>query len=311
MLRTILLGFLTVLGLGLLNDPVFAQSRQFYCGEDNVVTVALTGGETITVGPIDGQTLSLQQNPLDPRRFFAGDYGLTLSPDGKLIAVEIPGFGVINCAYGSGDEIPIIPPSGSAPAAATPARSAEGPTRQFFCGEGSFVTVTELGQGSISAGPIDGQTMVMAQSPAADSLYFFNDYGLTVAENGREIVVDIPGEDTIECVFASGDQPPSAPEPVEVVVAPPPVEEEEADPEFPIEARSWGGTVRSGPGISFQRLGSLPRGEPIVVLERSEAPEYQDYQWFRISYRGRTGYHWGGIICGRDEPIDGASTRCN
>jgi hypothetical protein len=80
--------------------------------------------------------------------------------------------------------------------------------------------------------------------------------------------------------------------------------------DFPIRAKSWGGSVRSGPGIGFRKVGSLAEGEPIVILEEADAPFYQDRPWFRISYRGRTGFQWGGIICPLGTEVPGTYQVC-
>lgn len=79
---------------------------------------------------------------------------------------------------------------------------------------------------------------------------------------------------------------------------------------FPFAAKSWGGIVRSGPGQQFAKAASLAEGEPITVIERM--PEtFQGRPWFRIQFRGRTGYHWGGIICPIGQPVDGTFQVCN
>ncbi len=84
-----------------------------------------------------------------------------------------------------------------------------------------------------------------------------------------------------------------------------------ADGAFPIQARSWGGKVRSGPGANFAAIASLQEREPITLLEQSDAPLFQNFPWFKIQFRGRIGYQWGGIICGIDAPIPGAFQTCN
>ena len=80
---------------------------------------------------------------------------------------------------------------------------------------------------------------------------------------------------------------------------------------FPIQARSWGGKVRSGPGANFAAIGSLREREPITLLAQSDAPLFQNFPWFKIQFHGRIGYQWGGIICGMDAPIPGAFQTCN
>lgn len=79
---------------------------------------------------------------------------------------------------------------------------------------------------------------------------------------------------------------------------------------YPFPAKSWGGKVRAGPGVNFRQLGSLREGERISLLEKREDKLFQDRPWFRIRYRGRVGYHWGGIICPIGQHIDGTYQIC-
>lgn len=88
-----------------------------------------------------------------------------------------------------------------------------------------------------------------------------------------------------------------------------PGEDAASDVSFPIAAKSWGGIVRSGPGTDHRRLDSLREGERISLLERTDV--YRDkWPWFRIRYRGKVGFQWGGIICGIDRQIPGAFEIC-
>ncbi len=77
------------------------------------------------------------------------------------------------------------------------------------------------------------------------------------------------------------------------------------------EAGSWGGKVRSGPGMHYKKVASLRNGDPVRVLKRTN--EYMNgYPWYRISFRGgRKGYQWGGIMCAYDHPIDGLHQTCD
>ncbi len=79
---------------------------------------------------------------------------------------------------------------------------------------------------------------------------------------------------------------------------------------FPFQARSWGGIVRSGPGTKFGKIASLRERESITVLQQTRQ-YYQDRPWFKISFRGRTGYHWGGIICPTGRTVPGTYQVCN
>jgi uncharacterized protein/membrane-bound inhibitor of C-type lysozyme len=79
---------------------------------------------------------------------------------------------------------------------------------------------------------------------------------------------------------------------------------------FPFQAKSWGGIVRSGPGTQYGKIASLREREPITVLQQT-GQYYQDRPWFKIRFRGRTGYHWGGIICPTFRPVPGTYQVCN
>ena len=64
---------------------------------------------------------------------------------------------------------------------------------------------------------------------------------------------------------------------------------------------SWGGKVRSGPGVNFKQVGLLAEGHTLS-LDEDTGVMMNGYSWFKISYAdgngvARTGYQWGGIIC--------------
>lgn len=76
-------------------------------------------------------------------------------------------------------------------------------------------------------------------------------------------------------------------------------------------ASSWGGIVRSGPSMQSDRLDSLSEGEVITLLADTGV-QMNGYNWFQIQYRGgKSGYQWGGIICGQTQPIPGTFEICN
>ncbi len=90
----------------------------------------------------------------------------------------------------------------------------------------------------------------------------------------------------------------------------PPGEQEPNPPPGPIEAASWGGIVRDGPGRNYRKLGSLEQGEHVMLLENTSVME-DGYPWWRIEFRGsREGYQWGGILCSLDEPMEGVYETC-
>ena len=81
--------------------------------------------------------------------------------------------------------------------------------------------------------------------------------------------------------------------------------------EFPRPAKSWGGFVRSGPGMNFPALATLAEREPIELLGRADAPERDGYPWFRIRFRGQVGYQWGGIVCATGGAFPGTFQVCD
>jgi len=66
--------------------------------------------------------------------------------------------------------------------------------------------------------------------------------------------------------------------------------------EFPIEAASWGGIVRSGPGQSYSKVGSLTEGQKVTLIARTNVVE-DGFPWFDIAFAGKRGFQWGGIMC--------------
>ncbi|MEP3107881.1 MAG: SH3 domain-containing protein [Hyphomicrobiales bacterium] len=82
-------------------------------------------------------------------------------------------------------------------------------------------------------------------------------------------------------------------------------------PTTSMEVASWGGVVRSGPGMDTNRIDSLKEGEVVEILQDSGV-FMNGYNWFQIRYRGnKTGYQWGGIMCGRYQPVPGVHEVCN
>lgn len=79
---------------------------------------------------------------------------------------------------------------------------------------------------------------------------------------------------------------------------------------LPRKAKSWGGIVRSGPGQNYRKLASLREGERVVLLQKTRKV-WNNYPWFKIKYRGRIGYKWGGILCSLGEHIEGTYQICN
>ncbi|MDN3646346.1 MliC family protein [Pontixanthobacter aestiaquae] len=70
-------------------------------------------------------------------------------------------------------------------------------------------------------------------------------------------------------------------------------------------ATSWGGIVRAGPGMEFDRVTSLREGDPVTLLVDT-GEEMNGYRWFMIRLSdGTEAYQWGGILCTEAPQIDG------
>ena len=68
---------------------------------------------------------------------------------------------------------------------------------------------------------------------------------------------------------------------------------------------SWGGSIRSGPGTEYDKLGSLPLGADVTLLGRTDRL-YQGMPWFAVETSGgKTAYIWGGILCDRSGETEG------
>ncbi|MXO91909.1 MliC family protein [Pontixanthobacter aquaemixtae] len=64
-----------------------------------------------------------------------------------------------------------------------------------------------------------------------------------------------------------------------------------------IRARSYGGIVRAGPGMEFDRVTSLQEGDPVTLLVNT-GEHMNGYDWFMIMLPdGEIGYQWGGLLC--------------
>ena len=179
--------------------------------------------------------------------------------------------------------------------------SASAQSMSYRCSDGRNVIVTVDGRDAISAGPIDDQILHFRREGDDRSSYTSGEYGLRLHPRQERIEIDIPDFGTVTCA-ARGNRDRRTdvrPEPQRRGVR------------FPHEAKSWGGSVRAEPDAGSRKIGSLREGEPITVLDEADAPLYQDLPWFRIRFRGQTGYQWGGIICPVGEEIPGTFQVCD
>ncbi len=72
------------------------------------------------------------------------------------------------------------------------------------------------------------------------------------------------------------------------------------DVDFPQLGQSYGGKVRSGPGMQYRQVGSLREGDRITIVTGTGAM-MNGYEWFEIRFQnGRVGYQWGGIMCSQN-----------
>lgn len=77
-----------------------------------------------------------------------------------------------------------------------------------------------------------------------------------------------------------------------------------------VRAGSWGGKLRSGPGMEYDQIGSLNIGDPVTLTEDT-AIMMNGYPWFRLrTASGKEGYQWGGILCATTVPVDGVFKNC-
>ncbi len=98
-LRSIFLAA-ALLALAVLTAQAQAKSRSFACANRHgIVTVTVTGPDTVTVAPIEAQTIKLKKNRTSPLYFINGDYGVRVSKDQTDIDVEIPDYGTVHCRY--------------------------------------------------------------------------------------------------------------------------------------------------------------------------------------------------------------------
>ena len=77
---------------------------------------------------------------------------------------------------------------------------------------------------------------------------------------------------------------------------------------FPVGGQSLGGIVRSAPSQSAAKIASLAEGAPLTIVARDV--KWDGYDWFKVTFDGRTGYQWGGIMCSRHQ-LDGVLRQCD
>lgn len=71
---------------------------------------------------------------------------------------------------------------------------------------------------------------------------------------------------------------------------------------------SYGGKVRSGPGMQHAQVGSLAEGDRIKII-RNAGVHFNGYDWFEVQQGDLVGYHWGGLMCS-NQPVPGVLQQC-
>jgi hypothetical protein len=167
-------------------------------------------------------------------------------------------------------------------------------SRQFLCSDGETLVVRVVDAQTISAQIGERRARSLQQDAERPMTFTAGRVALEIARNQATVRITQPGAEDINCLYRPAGTRPGG---------------DDADAaSFP--ARSWGGIVRSGPGMEFDKLASLREGDPIVILSRTEVV-MNGYPWFRIEYGDRkTGFQWGGIICAVGGPVDGTFETC-
>ena len=159
------------------------------------------------------------------------------------------------------------------------------------------MTITVLGNNAIRAVGIRGANTLTLRQSKTEKWYFLNgDYSVRISPDQSRADIGIPDWGVNKCV-AEGAPRASTPS--------------GKTGSFPHAAQSWGGFLRSGPGEKYKKIAKLKEGEKITILAKSSAAPFQNRPWFKIRYRGRTGYHWGGIICPVGTTVPGTYKVCN
>jgi hypothetical protein len=206
-------------------------------------------------------------------------------------------------------------------------------SRLFSCPHARVVELTVNGPNSVSANPIDGKPMTMKRDPRNPLRFFNGEYAVTLTPDQGALTLEIPDWGSAKCLYGSVNVKPFLPQGraaagAETSCGPgfhPVPETDRCDPDpgtpptaqprrtgtaegkFPMAGQSLGGIMRSAPSMSSSRVMSLSEGAAITLIERAGAMD--GYDWFKVSFRGTTGYQWGGIMCSQS-PIRGIFQQC-
>lgn len=128
--------------------PAQAQSRGFACEKRHgVVTITVTGKNSIVVGPVQATTVKLRKSRNDPLYYINGDYGVRFSRSQTELDLEIPDYGKVHCRHA---------PPGSALARQAKAQNPCGPA-------GKPVPETDRCI-DINANPVEGKLPMWGES---------------------------------------------------------------------------------------------------------------------------------------------------
>lgn len=147
-------------------------------------------------------------------------------------------------------------------------------TRTYSCAKGNAITLTVIAPNAIKAGPIEGGTMRLKQSPGDPLRFSHGDYVVQISPDQSQITVEIPDWGSAKCSF----RPQAAAQDGRAGLG-------NADP--------------CGPG--FHQAPQTDRCERVGTMD--------GYDWFKIEFHGRIGYQWGGIMCS-DQAISGILEQC-
>lgn len=203
-------------------------------------------------------------------------------------------------------------------------------SRLFSCPHARVVELTVTGPNTVSANPIDGKPMSMKRDPGNPLRFFNGEYAVTLAPDQGALKLEIPDWGSARCLYGTRDVKPFISQRAAAATScgpgfHPVPETDRCDPDpgtpptaqprrtgtaegkFPMGGQSLGGIMRSAPSMSSAKVMSLSEGAGITLIAR--AGTMDGYDWFKISFRGRSGYQWGGIMCS-EAPIRGIFQQC-
>lgn len=183
----------------------------------------------------------------------------------------------------------------------TPAFSAS----TFHCGAGDMTytvvvnpATPEFVEVDVSVGEQMDQSLArkfdLPAKPTGSGFRYEHD-AVEFRGKGQEATITVVGE-TFECELAAAQNHDSG------------AVGGNEGPLLNMAGQSYGGKLRDGPGTNFSQIGSLGEGNRVTIV-RNTGVKFNGYDWFEINAGGRTGYHWGGIMCSA-RPVDGIYQVC-